>query len=86
PVIQGASLNEDITQMISPPSEQDHPGNTALIEHRPPSHKPEVPGIVESEKKLVEKALQATGNNKTQAAKLLGISREGLRKKIKRLF
>lgn len=86
PGIQGIALNADLTPSISPPSEQDQPGDTAYAEHQPPSHKPEVPGIVDSEKKLVEKALQATGNNKTQAAKLLGISREGLRKKIKRLF
>jgi DNA-binding NtrC family response regulator len=42
--------------------------------------------LSEHEKKLIQRALEATGGNKTQAAKMLGISREGLRKKIKRLL
>ncbi len=41
--------------------------------------------LAEHEKKLIQRALEATDGNKTQAAKMLGISREGLRKKIKRL-
>ncbi|WP_045212149.1 sigma-54 interaction domain-containing protein [Desulfonatronovibrio magnus] len=45
-----------------------------------------VQSLVESEKHLVEKALKFSRGNKTQAARLLGISREGLRKKMKRLF
>lgn len=42
--------------------------------------------LSEHEKKLIQRALEATDGNKTQAAKMLGISREGLRKKMKRLF
>ncbi|MFP4168916.1 MAG: sigma-54 interaction domain-containing protein [Desulfonatronovibrionaceae bacterium] len=42
--------------------------------------------LAEHEKKLIQRALEATDGNKTQAAEMLGISREGLRKKIKRLF
>jgi DNA-binding protein Fis len=34
---------------------------------------------------LVRRALTETGGNKTQAAKILGISREGLRKMLRRL-
>ena len=34
------------------------------------------------EQKLIEKALARTGGNKTEAAKLLGITREGLRKAL----
>ncbi len=41
--------------------------------------------LAKSEKMLVQNALRATGGNKTHAAKVLGISREGLRKKLKRL-
>ena len=41
--------------------------------------------LAETEKMLVRNALRATEGNKTQAARLLGISREGLRKKLKRL-
>lgn len=37
------------------------------------------------EKSLIERALKQTGGNKTQAAKLLGISREKLRYRIKKL-
>ncbi len=41
--------------------------------------------LAETENLLVQNALQAAGGNKTQAARLLGISREGLRKKLLRL-
>jgi transcriptional regulator with PAS, ATPase and Fis domain len=40
--------------------------------------------IEESEKVLIRKALDEAGGNRTDAAKFLGISREGLRKKMKR--
>ena len=40
--------------------------------------------LEEVERHLIAKALRTTGNNKSQAAKLLGVSREGLRKKMKR--
>ncbi len=40
--------------------------------------------LQEQEKEHVEMALRATGGNRTRAAKMLGISREGLRKKMKR--
>ena len=36
------------------------------------------------ERDLLEKALERTGGNQTQAAKLLGLSRFGLLKKLKR--
>ncbi len=38
-----------------------------------------------SEKQLIEQALKETQGNKTRAAERLGMSREGLRKKLKRL-
>ncbi len=41
--------------------------------------------LAEHEKELIEHTLRAEGYNKTRAAKRLGISREGLRKKMKRL-
>jgi Nif-specific regulatory protein len=40
--------------------------------------------LAEQEKELIELHLRRTGGNRTQAAKSLGISREGLRKKMKR--
>ncbi|MFN2343524.1 MAG: sigma-54 interaction domain-containing protein [Desulfonatronovibrio sp.] len=46
----------------------------------------QVQSLAESERRLVDEALEVSQGNKTQAARLLGISREGLRKKIKRLF
>ena len=44
-----------------------------------------VTSLAEVEKELIEHHLRQAGGNKTQAAKILGISREGLRKKMKRL-
>jgi transcriptional regulator with PAS, ATPase and Fis domain len=41
--------------------------------------------LAQTENLLIRNALQAAGGNKTQAARLLGVSREGLRKKLKRL-
>lgn len=41
--------------------------------------------LKESEKQLIERALKEAKGNKTQAAERLGMSREGLRKKLKRL-
>ena len=41
--------------------------------------------LAEQEKELVELHLQRSGGNRTHAAQSLGISREGLRKKMKRL-
>jgi DNA-binding NtrC family response regulator len=38
-----------------------------------------------AEKELIERALIESGGNKTKAAERLGMSREGLRKKLKRL-
>lgn len=42
--------------------------------------------MAEQEKNIIAKALEAAGYNKTQAARILGISREGLRKKIRKYF
>lgn len=41
--------------------------------------------LAEMERRLIRTALQKTGGNRTQAAKILGISREGLRTKMQRL-
>jgi len=41
--------------------------------------------LKDSEKQLIEQALREVKGNKTQAAERLGMSREGLRKKLKRL-
>ena len=37
------------------------------------------------EKRLIRSVLQSTENNRTRAAEVLGISREGLRTKMQRL-
>jgi DNA-binding protein Fis len=39
----------------------------------------------EMEKQLISSVLQNTGGNRTRAAEILGISREGLRTKLQRL-
>lgn len=41
--------------------------------------------LEEIERKLVEQALREHGNNKTSTAKALGITREGLHKKLRQL-
>lgn len=41
--------------------------------------------LAEMEKRLILAVLETTGGNRTQAAKILGISREGLRTKMQRL-
>lgn len=46
---------------------------------------PEPPSLEEQEKELIELHLRLAGGNRTHAAKSLGVSREGLRKKMKRL-
>ncbi len=42
--------------------------------------------LAEMEKKLIATVLESTGGNRTRAAEVLGISREGLRTKMQRLF
>ncbi len=44
-----------------------------------------VPSLGSAEKELIARALAQSRGNKSEAARLLGISREGLRKKLKRL-
>jgi len=41
--------------------------------------------LAEMEKRLIQTVLQSTGGNRTRAAEILGISREGLRVKMQRL-
>ena len=43
------------------------------------------PRVERLERDLIARALEKTGNNQTQAAQLLGLSRYGLQKKLKRL-
>lgn len=59
---------EAASACIQPP--QSFPGGSMSLE--------------EGEKILIERALEEAGNNKSEAARILGISREGLRKKLKR--
>ena len=42
--------------------------------------------LAEMEKKLILTVLESTGGNRTRAAEILGISREGLRTKMQRLL
>lgn len=44
-----------------------------------------VPSLGSAEKELIARALAQSRGNKSEAARILGISREGLRKKLKRL-
>ena len=40
--------------------------------------------VVEMEQRMIAEALKETGNNQQQAARLLGLSRQGLINKMKR--
>jgi transcriptional regulator with GAF, ATPase, and Fis domain len=55
--------------------------------HTPPVAPPGLPpmSIAEMEKQLILSVLEHTGGNRTRAAEILGISREGLRTKMQRL-
>ena len=43
------------------------------------------PRVDRLERELIARAMERTGGNQTQAAQLLGLSRFGLQKKLKRL-
>jgi DNA-binding NtrC family response regulator len=73
--IRPEDLSEDIRMGI--PSEQEDKRDVLLDEK-------EVCTLAEMEKRLICRALAYTGNNKSEAARLLGITREGLRKKMQR--
>jgi DNA-binding NtrC family response regulator len=60
-----------------PPAEV--PGNGAIFDALAP-----IPTFEESERLLLERALNANNGNKVRAAKMLGISRKQLYAKIKR--
>ncbi len=70
------------------PSRSFEPAQPLTVSDEPGSVPPIVTvpaSLHETEKMLIQNALRSTQGNKTQAAKVLGISREGLRKKLKRL-
>jgi len=65
-------------------------GASDISEHIKSGPKPELAGIrqttiKEGEAAIIQNALTSAGGNKSEAARILGISREGLRKKMKRL-
>ncbi|MEM7516768.1 MAG: sigma 54-interacting transcriptional regulator, partial [Planctomycetota bacterium] len=69
----GAPLIVDrLSQRITRPEQDQRPASAPI-------------SLAEQEKELVELHLRLAGGNRTHAAQSLGISREGLRKKMKRL-
>ncbi|MEM8995230.1 MAG: sigma-54-dependent Fis family transcriptional regulator [Acidobacteriota bacterium] len=69
----GAPLIVDrLSQRITRPEQDQRPASAPI-------------SLAEQEKELVELHLRLAGGNRTRAAQSLGISREGLRKKMKRL-
>lgn len=67
---------EDIPESISNHENPVSPGTTALLPE------PEIETFENSERKLIEKALAECNGNRTQAAKLLGISRRTLHRRL----
>ena len=64
-------------------------GLPAPVADQPLSAKPAQPqllkkAIAELERRLIQEALQSTRNNQQQAARALGLSRQGLINKMKR--
>lgn len=45
-----------------------------------------LPSIGQMERLLIEEAMYRTGDNKTHSAEILGLTREGLRKKMLRVW
>ncbi|WP_051822369.1 sigma-54 interaction domain-containing protein [Desulfonatronum thiodismutans] len=75
-------------ELAEPPAAPEPAGSTCIPSREASSVPPIVTvpvSLLATEKMLILNALRSTQGNKTQAAKVLGISREGLRKKLKRL-
>jgi transcriptional regulator with PAS, ATPase and Fis domain len=60
------------------------PGEAAVISHYPPKIPDEGLSLEENERRLLVGALEKTGGNQTQAARLLRITRDTLRYKMKK--
>ncbi len=56
----------------------------ALLQFRAGRNRQPAVSVRGAEKSLIEEALKSTGGNKSEAARVLGVSREGLRKKMMR--
>lgn len=79
---------EKTVSEISAPSENTKQKTMSPLSGPENKKCPEEPlfSLEENEKVLIEKVLEAAGGNRSQAARMLGISREGLRKKMKKFF
>lgn len=79
--LEFSQLRSRVASMANAPSESPTPGTLASLAHGIPST-----GIAlfDVEKQLIEQALQATGWNKSKAARLLHITRDTLRYKVKK--
>jgi PAS domain S-box-containing protein len=60
------------------------PGDAAVVSHYPPKIPDEGLSLEENERRLLVGALEKTGGNQTQAARLLRITRDTLRYKMKK--
>jgi transcriptional regulator with PAS, ATPase and Fis domain len=74
-LLEPAALNERIRRATQPQAAAAAPPAPAV----PPM------SLAEMEKRLIQSVLESTGGNRTRAADILGISREGLRTKMQRL-
>ena len=73
--LEPAALNERIRRATQPQAAAAAPPAPVV----PPM------SLAEMEKRLIQSVLESTGGNRTRAADILGISREGLRTKMQRL-
>lgn len=79
--VRGKSISED--QLILQPLPGQQPGSPALLQEKTGQTLDEA--VAALERKMIEAALRQAGGNKLQAAQQLGLSRQGLFKKISRL-
>ncbi|MCA9671121.1 MAG: sigma 54-interacting transcriptional regulator, partial [Myxococcales bacterium] len=82
-IMRAAALGGDVVSIedLSP-----HIGGGAPLELADPDDLSLKPRVTHLERDLIQRALRRTENNQSQAARLLGLSRYGLLKKLKRYF
>lgn len=79
--VRGKSISED--QLILQPLSGQQPGSPALFQEKTDQTLDKA--VAALERQMIEAALRQAGGNKLQAAQQLGLSRQGLFKKISRL-
>jgi len=85
--VRGTSIKEEHLDPTIRNLDSPAPAGRESKEPAPvPPHTPTLPEAIDSlERRMIEQALLKSGGNKQKAAQALGLSRQGLIKKLKRL-